>query len=528
MKTHNLSMLFALFTFFFAVYVLTSSVISMHLFDVSIMRLEVLASIFDRFDLNIPTGHGVVGVDGRDYSWFGLGSVLLSFPLYVLARITEMPPNIFLSMLNPIFSSTTAVLVYLFCMSTGYTTRASVHTSVVYGLGTMAWYYSKDPGDHSFETFFILLSTFFMYKFIRSKQSSRIFLSGLALGIACLVRPTSFMFTLPLMLMLTASCAKENNMLSCYKFIARCAVILFFSLLPFVIVFLWYNSYRFGSVFESGYSLIASRAGVSLFSDTSFFTGLSGLLVSPGKGFFFYTPIALLFFISFRSFCSRHLELGVCFLSTMIIYVLFFAKYLYWHGDWAWGPRFLFVLTPFLVIPIVDFFESRLWLQNCSARKATLVLLLISLMIQVISVSVNTYRYFVLIETEKNVKFTVDKGVGAPPVKEPAIGTYFDWRLSPILVQAGVLCKIVLKIGTGDGVNTSSSIDARSGIDRLLHVNCLDFWWYYVHYFNGNWLVFLVVPLLLLIAFIAGCKVQNNMHTHSFHQAGNIENSHNI
>jgi hypothetical protein len=471
------------------------------------MRLEVLESVFDRLDLNIRAGLGVVGVDGRDYSWFGLGSVLLSLPFYALARAIGMPPNVLLSILNPMFSAATAVLICLFCLSIGYAKRPSAYTSMIYGFGTMAWYYSKDPGDHSFETFFILLSTFFMYTFIRSKQSNRIVLSGLNLGIACLVRPTSFMFALPLMLMVTVSCAKENG-LSSHKFIARCAVILLFSLLPFLIVFLWYNNYRFGSIFESGYSLIASRAGVSLFHGTSIFTGLLGLLVSPGKGFFFYSPIALLFFISFRSFFCKHLELGVCFLSTMIIYVLFFAKYLYWHGDWAWGPRFLFVLTPFLVIPVVDFFESKLWLENCSAKKAVLVLLLLSLVVQVISVSVNPYRYFVIIETEKNVRFTVDKGVGAPPVKEPVISTYFDWRLSPILVQGETLYKTILAMPTGSIAKAFSSIDATEEIDKLLHINCLDFWWYYTHYLDDNWLILMVVPLLLLIAFVAACKLK--------------------
>lgn len=514
MKTHNPGTLFYLFVFFFAVYGLTCSVLNMNLFDVSIMRSEVLEAIFARFDLNVPAGSGVIGVDGRDYSWFGLGSVLLYLPFYALAKISAIPPILVLSTLNPIVSAATAAMVCYFCSSMGYTRRSSVYVSLFYGLATMACYYSKDPGDHSFETFFILLSTLSMYKFIKSKQTSRLLLSGLALGIAGLIRPTSFMLTLPLMLMLTVSSAKENGLSRCYKFVVQCAAILFFSLLPFLCVFLWYNNYRFGSVFESGYSLIASRAGVSLFSDTSLVTGLLGLLVSPGKGFFYYSPIALLFFVSFKSFWRKHLELGVCFLSTIVIYILFFAKYLYWHGDWAWGPRFLFVLTPFLVIPIVDIFESKLWLHNNSARKAVLVLFLASLAIQTVSVSVNAYRYFMFIQTEKNVRFTVDKGDGAPPVKEPVIETYFNWRLSPILVQAGLLYRIMLKMFTADNIAPFSSTEEISGTNRLLLTNCLDFWWHHIYAMNGNWLILLVVPFLILIALIAAYKIKNNLHEH--------------
>jgi len=511
MKTNNFSLALQLFTFFFAIYVLTSSFISMSLFDVSIMRLEVAKSIFERFDLDVPAGKGVVGIDGRDYSWFGIGSVLLSFPLYALAKIASIHPVVLLGILNPLFSAATAVLVCFFCISAGYSRKASAFTSFLYGLCTMAWYYSKDPGDHSFETFLILFATFSMYRFTISKKISRILLSGLALGVASLIRPTSFLFVFPLMLMLTASSVKERGFSQSYKVIARGAVTLFFCLLPFLSLFLWYNSYRFGSVFESGYSLIANRAGVKLFSDTSFGTGLLGLLVSPGKGFFFYSPIALLFFVCFKSFWRKHQELGICFISTIIIYVLFFAKYLYWHGDWAWGPRFLFVLTPFLMIPIADFFESELWIKSKSVRNATTVLILISLLIQVISVSVFTYRYFWFIEAEKNVKFTVDKGPGAPPVKEPVTATYFDWKLSPILVQGETLCRIISDMKTADKIDFSADKLSKNGLNELLNMNCLDFWWHYIYYLGGSWIILLIVPLLLLIAIASAHKVYHNV-----------------
>ena len=56
--------------------------------------------------------------------------------------------------------------------------------------------------------------------------------------------------------------------------------------LPFVCLNLWYNYYRFGSVFETGYSLIAMKTGLDFFSGTPLLTGLSGLLISPGKGLF--------------------------------------------------------------------------------------------------------------------------------------------------------------------------------------------------------------------------------------------------
>jgi len=186
---------------------------------------------------------------------------------------------------------------------------------------------------------------------------------------------------------------------------------------------------------------------------------------------------------------------------------MFFSKYLYWHGDWAWGPRFLFVMTPFLVIPIVEFFESKTWQESGTGRKAALTLIFISLLIQVISIAVHPYRYFVHIQIDKKVSFTVDKGPGAPPVKEPAIATYFNWKLSPILLQAGMVRNIMLATLAGRKANVSSNPETESGVTKLLHIDCLDFWWHYIYYFSHNGLILLAVPILAFIALVSAYKV---------------------
>jgi hypothetical protein len=79
--------------------------------------------------------------------------------------------------------------------------------------------------------------------------------------------------------------------------------------LPFLGLSFWYNFYRFGSIFETGFSLIARRLGLDFFAGTPFLTGLGGFLISPGKGFFYYSPVAILFFFSISLF-KRHMGLA--------------------------------------------------------------------------------------------------------------------------------------------------------------------------------------------------------------------------
>lgn len=509
--SHDTQIAVYLFIFFVAIYVLTTSVLNVHQFDVSIMRSEVVESIIERFDLAVPNGTGVEGIDGRDYSWFGLGSALLYLPFCIMAKIAGVPIAVVVSILNSLFGAATAVLVFVFCISLGYSRRASLYTAAIYGLGTMAWYYAKDPGDHVLETFFILLAVFSMFRFVIYERNWNIFISGSLLGIAGLVRPSSFMVVLPLILMLAIHFADKHNYLHCCKVVAKYACLLFFSLLPFVSIFLWYNQYRFGSIFEAGYSLIAARIGVDFFNGTPFFKGITGLLLSPGKGFFYYSPITILFFFSFRSFWKKHMAVAICFISTIVMYILFFAKNQYWHGDWAWGPRYLFVLTPFFIIPTVDIIEAKLRSQNNFAKALMSGLFLLSMLVQVISVSVNTYSYFMLLETEKHVKFTIAKGPGVQPIKGPVLSTYYDWRLSPILVQAEMIGRIIPKLYQIRNVSTrlNSETNSKVKISNLPIMNCLDFWWCYIYYSSGNRLVIYITPLFLLtFACVTARKLQ--------------------
>ena len=137
-----------LFIFFLSVYLLTASA-PVRFTDVGIARIEVLKSITERFDLSIPTGMGIKGHDGREYSLFAIGSVVLAIPFYITGKLIGISPFDLIAIMNQLAGASTVVLVFLFSFSLGYSKRASLYASILYGLGTMAWYYSKDSGDHA-------------------------------------------------------------------------------------------------------------------------------------------------------------------------------------------------------------------------------------------------------------------------------------------------------------------------------------------------------------------------------------------
>jgi hypothetical protein len=69
--------------------------------------------------------------------------------------------------------------------------------------------------------------------------------------------------------------------------------------------------------------------------------GMLGLTVSPGKGIFWYSPPLLAVALAARPLWRRHRLAATVFLVHVVATLLAFGRFVHWHGDWAWGPRFV-------------------------------------------------------------------------------------------------------------------------------------------------------------------------------------------
>jgi 4-amino-4-deoxy-L-arabinose transferase-like glycosyltransferase len=489
---------FKLFGFFVAVYILTSG-FNFYGTDAGQLRIEVARSIIERFDLSIPDGIGIKGTDGREYSWVGIGSALLAVPFFIAGKLIGSPENA-VSIMNQIVGAATVVLVFLFSISLGYSKRASLFVAIFYGLGTMAWPLTKQAFDHTVETFFVLLSVYCMYLYVVNKKFSRLLLSAFSLGVAFITRQTSILVIPPLFMLMIVYYSKKSGFRTTVRLMARDVVLFFFAFLPFIVLILWYNHYRFGSIFEAGYSLYAARTGIDFFTGTSLLTGLSGFLISSGKGFFYYSPVAILFFFSIKGFIKKHTGLGVSFIFIMISYLFFLSKNLYWHGDWAWGPRYIFVLTPFFIIPIAELLDSKNCLEKSFRRLVVYSIFALSIVIQLAAVSVDFHKYFLNLQIKEKIKFTVAHGDGVQPIVEPPPEIYFDWHRSPILAQFRFIYKMADEIKDyrySEPPEDAADIETIK-VHPLMHV--FDFWWLCKYFLEGSYSGLIVVPMLLLVS----------------------------
>jgi hypothetical protein len=474
--------------------------------DASTARYEVTKSLVERFDLSIPDGLGFKGVDGREYSWYGLGQSLLAVPFYIFGKTISTPESA-VSMMNQVIGAAVVVVVFLFALSLGYSRRVSLFVSVIYGLGTMAWPLTKQPFDHTLETFFVILSVFFMYYYSAHKMGLYILLSAFTAGFAFLTRPTAILVVPPLFVLMLYYSLKQSDFKINTGIVIKNITLFSVALLPFISLSLWYNYYRFGSFFETGFSLIGVHTRIDFFTGTPLLTGLSGFLVSPGKGFFYYSPVALLFFFSIKSFIKKYPELGISFILIILSYLLFLSKNIYWHGDWAWGPRYLLALTPFFIITIAEIFSSDIWFKKKLRKVVLYSILIASLLIQIAAISVDYSKHLTKLRFEENLDFSVVRSQGLQPIVEPPPEVYFDWKRAPILAQFTYIYEIYSNAKFFKYSKPVEGATVQEQMRAAPFYNIFDFWWLYKYYVDGSYSGIVMAVILLLLAVYTALKL---------------------
>jgi len=121
--------------------------------------------------------------------------------------------------------------------------------------------------------------------------------------------------------------------------------------------------------------------------------GLPDLLISPGKGLLWYTPAVLLLILAARPFWRRCPLPATLFALICGGYLLFYSNVNYWHGDPAWGPRYLYATLPYLILPLGEVF-GRWRTYRLPLRGVLVGVLAASLLVQFSAVSVSYWRHW--------------------------------------------------------------------------------------------------------------------------------------
>jgi hypothetical protein len=150
-------------------------------------------------------------------------------------------------------------------------------------------------------------------------------------------------------------------------------------LAPGVGATLVYNHARWGTPFATGYEAVTR----GFFTENVFF-GLWGQFFSPGKSLFLYAPPILIGLWGFRVLARRRPLATLALALTTTPLVLFYSRYLFWSGDWAWGPRYLVFACPVLALPLAEVLGRMRVAGAGRARLAMIVTIAFGVAVQIL------------------------------------------------------------------------------------------------------------------------------------------------
>jgi len=358
----------ALFLLLLSVYLLSYSG-ALHSSDGQAM-FSVAESLVRREDYDINQirwmglQQGTFGPDGDLYCRKGLGTSLLALPLTWLGLFVPLWGVVQTTMLlNPLLTALTGTLVFLYVRRLGYGQSTAVVTALVFGLGTMAWPYSKYFFSEPLSGLCLLGAAYFLLGEASGRPAYRslvrIALSGFVLGLAVATRFANAvlvpLYLIPLLGYHLRAQAISRRSLGLWRLLSPRAIqdVLAFGvpLLVWAVFICAYNYVRFASPFTTGYLPEESFSAPWL-------TGIVGLLVSPGRGLLFFCPVLVLCLPAAPVFFRRHrVEAALVFLVSAC-YVLLYGKWFMWHGGYAWGPRFLVPILPLLCLALAPLFDG--------------------------------------------------------------------------------------------------------------------------------------------------------------------------
>jgi hypothetical protein len=367
-----------------------------------------------RFAPHILPASGKLGVNGDYHTVHGSAFSFLIAPMVLLARNLPHVGAVQASMLlNSLITALTAVFVLFYVQRLFDSRNAGLAAALLYGLCTLALPYAKTLYTEPLSALTLFAAAWALLRYRDRGDFTSLALGGGLAGLAVLTKPTNGI-ALPAFLLYAVWVFLRRprpGRLTLHDVVL--AVLAFGVPLAAFLAFLGLFDYvRFGNPLDIGH------VAYSLQFNTPLWEGLYGLLASPGKSLFLFSPILLLWPFALPAFLRRHPAEALLCLAVSGSVLVVHATYIMWYGGTCWGPRYIVPLVPFFLVGTVPALR---WLWQRVLGRITLVLLVAaSVGMQFLGVAVKFTHYFSLLEPQF-------------PNAETNVSLLFDPRYSPIL-----------------------------------------------------------------------------------------------
>jgi hypothetical protein len=423
-QTSKFSVPFWLGLFLFAVYLLSFSG-KLHVSD-ELMGFATANSLVQhgRPDVNplIWTNHwqetrsAFWGLDHSLYSKKAPGLSLAAAPFiwlgHTLPGLNALHTGL---LLNALVTALTAGLLFIWLTDLGFTRLTATLSGLAYGLGTIAWVYARFLWGSTLLAFIFLATMWGVNRFNQTAPARRpvwLLFLGLMMAAGLLIRFElaaaagfvglyllwRFSNSLQSPERSEAGAVQRDTQSPTLFGLFRLVALYGLPILLAGLSLLYFNYSRFGSFTETGYS-----------NEMSFswpWVGSYGLLFSPGRGLFIYSPLMILLFFGLRPAWRRLPRPYFGLIAVLCLsYWLFYGSWFAWGGTWGWGPRFIVPLLPLLMLFVAEVIEKVTSKKSTLGRSAIGLLAAVAFFVNILAITVDFNEHYMRLGRNDNFIF---------------------------------------------------------------------------------------------------------------------------
>jgi hypothetical protein len=398
-------------------------------------RLQVAHSFWTGQPQVFPNEYpefGLHGRGGRLYAWYGIGQSLLMLPADLASSAATHLPlwrcyaskqedpairSIIVSIsTNILVNVLTALAAFHLLGLLGFSMRESIAGTLALLCATTHLHYAQNMTENNYILLLTITGFALQYKWLLTGSRPALFWGSAALGLNLLTRLTTVLdvlaagcFVLPALFFThkekpaPAEIAPNQEATHTARNHADQPTIRTYlrTALPIYAVFLLldrvYQYIRFGSWTNTYVDVFAReqrqmdpslparfpfngqwvRSGID--------SGLLGPFLSPAKSVFLFDPMLVLALLLTVLLWKRLTPAVQAFIAATFVmlgaYIVFYARYFWWAGDFAWGDRYIssaVELTTLLAIPLLlryrRFLGQTIWRAGLTITAASVVI----------------------------------------------------------------------------------------------------------------------------------------------------------